>query len=300
MRSWILVAALWGGYAHASCNSITVAALPATSFDLKANPSPSLTFSVSKSGGNGCDYVITVDYGTSSSYSGRSIKSGLNALPVQIYQDASHTQVLKDVPDATGSSDSFTGRFGAGNRGPFTFTIYPKLGTVDPYGRFGSYSDTFKIKAYDGTALKSQAQSFSLNYVMDRKIDLSLVTTGGSFSETSTSQTMAFGTLTPGATKSFDLVLKYNAGYTVKLSSANDGKLKHETLADTVPYSLTLGGTPVSLAGSSGTPVTAKTGTGVSTSTGLTLATAVTIGAIGSVRAGSYSDLVQVTVVSSE
>src|SRR5690606_20724438 len=114
------------------------------------------------------------------------------------------------------------------------------------------------------------------------------------------SENMNFGTLTAGAAQSADLVIKYNAGYSVRMSSANEGRLKHASLSDTVPYTLQLGGLPVNLLGSNSSPVLVTSGTGVSPPNGHSFGLQATIGAIGSARAGSYSDVVTVTVATTE
>ena len=209
---------------------------------------------------------------------------------------------LKDLPDATTTNDVFSGSLSSSTK-TAAFTYFPQLGSVT-YNRFGTYSDTFTIKLYDGTLAGSHtlrnSKTVTFTYTMARKIDLSLVATGSAFSAGSTTQSMSFGNLIAGTSKSFDLILEYNAGYNVSLSSVNQGMLKHSTLADTVPYTFQVNGTGVSLVGSNTTPVSAVSGTGVSAVNGLVLPVSVTIGSLGSARAGSYTDVVTLTVATTE
>jgi spore coat protein U-like protein len=301
-RLLLLALATAPGTAFASCNTFTIDPLPNTSYSFNTGASPSLAFSIKRKGGNGCSYFVTADYGSASSFPARALRHGGNALPMNLYLNATHTSVWKDLPDATSSSEAFTGSMSGGTK-TAAFTYYPQLGAV-AYERYGGYSETFTLKLYDGTPSGTHSlrdsKTVTFHYTMARKIDLSLVPTGAAFNAGSTAQSLAFGTLAAGVSRACDLVLRYNAGYRVRVSSANQGKLKHASLADTVPYTFRLNGAAVSLAGSDLNPVTAATGTGVSPPAGLALPVSVTIGSLGSARAGSYSDVITVTVATTE
>ncbi|MGZ3710612.1 MAG: spore coat protein U domain-containing protein [Bdellovibrionota bacterium] len=298
---WLLLS----GIAQASCNNLRVN-LANSNFDLTSNSAPALSLTVQRAGSGGCDYFITFDYGASASYSDRKLfQSGGYTLPANIYRDSNHTQILKKVPDAATTSDVIMGNFPDGTNNPNSAiqTYYPTV-DISAYNRFGDYSDTFTARIYQYTGsfsgTSTDSDTVKLKYTMAKKIDLSLVATGAAFNAADTTENMAFGTLTAGAVRTFDIGVKYNAGYRVKVSSANQGMLKHSTLVDTVPYSLQVNSATVNLVGSNSTPVQVATGTGVSASNGLFLTSSVTIGALGSARAGTYTDTVTVTVATTE
>lgn len=289
----------WG-----ACKNLRVAVANAT-VDLTPNTAPSINLTVSRSGGNSCNYFVTIDYGAASSFGGRKlVQSGGYEIPVNIYRDSAHTQILKKVPDAGTASDVISGSFPQGsNPGSVTHTYYPMLGTL-AYNRFGTYSDTFTVAVYEYTGSYSgtptDTDTVKLQYTMAKKIDLSLMASGAPFNAADTVENMNFGVLSAGAVRGFDIGVKYNAGYRVRVSSLNEGRLKHASLSDTVPYTLAVNSAAVSLAGSNTTPVQVATGSGVSAANGTILTSSVTIGALGTARAGNYSDTVTITVSTTE
>jgi len=287
--------------AGAACGSLTLSNLANPTYSFNTSTTPSLNLTATKSHGS-CSYFYTISYGSSTSYTNRKISQGSYTIPVNFYSDAAHSKVVRDLPDVTGNNDVISGNLSGGSSSD-TLTYYPVMGASATYNRFGLYSDTYTISLYEGTTSSStfrNSKTVTFNYTMPKVIDLSLVASGGAFNIVDTSETLSFGTLVTGAARSFDIVLKYNAGYTVKLSSANQGHLKHATLADLVPYSISVNSVTANLVGSNITPVSVVSGTGVSASAGLSLPSTVTIGSLGTARAGNYSDVITVTVVSSE
>jgi hypothetical protein len=129
---------------------------------------------------------------------------------------------------------------------------------------------------------------------MNKRIDLSLVDSGAPFDIGSTIKNMNFGALSQGQQLNFDLVIKTNAGYRVRMESQNRGKLVYRT--SSVPYTLSLGGSTVSLDGE--TIVTQ--GSGVSGNSGHRLPGRITISALGNAQAGTYTDAVTIRVSTTE
>ncbi|MGE3260672.1 MAG: spore coat protein U domain-containing protein [Bacteriovoracia bacterium] len=300
----ILLLLILAKLSWAGCNNLRLT-LANSTVDLTPNTAPSLNLTVKRSGSGGCDYFITFGYGNASTYADRKLSQGSYSIPVNIYRDSNHTQILKKLPEAATVTDVIYGSFPSGTSNPNStvHTYYPQLGTV-AYNRFGEYSDTYTVSVYEYTGGLSgsleDSENLKLKYTMTKKIDLSLMATGAPFNVADTTETMNFGTLTAGAVRTFDIGVKYNAGYRVRLSSANQGRLKHASLTDTVPYTLQVNSSAVNLNGSNTTPIQVSTGTGVSPPNGLVLTSSVTIGALGSARAGTYSDTVTVTVVTTE
>jgi spore coat protein U-like protein len=287
------------------CNNLHISSYSQSTVNFNSDSDPAITVTVQRSGKKGCDFFLTFDYGPGGSASGRKLYQSSYSLPMNIYKDSAHTQVVKEIPDANTTAEAITGSFPDDTSTPSsqTITFYPQLGSVT-YNRFGYYSASFRGRLYEGTPSNHDSEEDHENltfiYNMAKKIDLSLVPTGASFNAADTAETLNFGTLSAGAQRSFDILVKYNAGYLVRLSSVNEGRLKHQSYSDTVPYTFAVNSTPVSLSGSDTFPAFVAWGWGVSPANGLVLSSSVTIGALGNVRAGSYSDTVTVTVQSIE
>lgn len=283
-----------------ACNAVDFT-LDTSSFNLNTNNNPALNINFERNNINhGCNYFAVINYGSASTYSARSLTNGSYNYPIQIYKDAGHTLIIKDLADATSSSDVIDGVFPEGSGSITNTQVYRP--SIDPttYTRFGSYSDTFTIRLYEGTLSSNvlrRTRTVTLTYTQPKKIDLSLVDTSAAFNIADTTQTLNFGNLTTGAVKAFDLILGYNAGYSLQLSSANNGKLKHASLPTTINYALTVNGANVNL--SSG-PASVSSNTGVSPAGGLRLPISATIGSIAGKDGGNYSDTITVSVTSIE
>lgn len=294
---------MWPNYARAACNNLRVNA-DNTTYSFNSGMSPALNLKVKRSSNGGCSWFMVVNNGTASSYSNRRLVNGANTIGLQIFTDAGNTKIWKDFPNVSSANDIIVGSFANGS-GSNTQNIpyYPVLNAVT-YERFGAYSDQISIKIYEGTYNGSNTlkdtEPVTLNYTMAKKVDLSLVDTGSPFNVSDTSQPMNFGTLTPGQQQSMDVMLKYNAGYNLKFSSLNNGNLKNTGNTNTVPYTMTVAGNPIGLAGSNATPVSVASGTGVSSTNGLRLAVVATIGSLGSASAGNYTDTITITVITTE
>ena len=305
MLSILLALVAQATNAQAACKDLAISSYSQSPVNFNTSTAPSVTVTVTRGSKKGCDFFLTFDYGDATSFSGRRLDQGSYTIPMDVYKDAARTKVIKKIPDVTSANDVITGTFPDDTTNPssLTVTFYPQLGSLS-YNRFGTYSETLVGRLYDGSPTGSSSledsRSLTFQYTMAKAIDLSLVSTGGAFNVNDTSETLAFGVLAAGQTKTFDIVLKYNAGYRVRVSSVNQGKLKHSSYADLVPYTLTVNSGTVNLSGSNTSPVQVATGTGVSGTNGLSLASSVVIGTVGNVRAGNYSDTVTVTVTTTE
>lgn len=67
-----------------------------------------------------------------------------------------------------------------------------------------------------------------------------------------------------------------------------------------VSYSMTVDGSPINLAGSSGNPVVVSSAAGVSTTGGLRIPVSATITSLGAQAAGTHNDTIAITVTSIE
>lgn len=291
---WLLLLPL---YAQAACDDLRVQNLQ--NVDFTNNPSPTEDFRVRQDGSGACQFFVTVDNGGASSSQNRRLyhDNHSDTVPVQICIDSSCTLVVKSIQEASSAADVISGSFSQGGDNDTTLYFRPRLSETD-YERYGTYEANFTMRLYSGTLTGSHSlhdtESFRLRYRMSKRIDLSLVNPGAPFDPGSTSKNMNFGTLSQGQQMNFDLVIKTNAGYRVRMESQNRGKLVNQT--SSVPYTLSLGGNTVSL----DSEVVVAQGGGVSGNGGYRLPGRITISALGNAQAGTYTDAVTIRVSTTE
>lgn len=238
--------------AAAACNGMQLELFP-NAIDLVGNSTPTITTRVKRQNKlKACDFFITVDYGTASTFSDRHLdrSGGSSTIPVQIFTNSSRTNVMKNLLDASTSSDVIGGNFPQ-NSGPdwIDLPFYVQLSTGG-YQQSGFYSQNFTVRVFAGNFNDYQqiaSSTLSLTYNMQKSIDLSIVSTGAAFNIYSTNHLMDFGFLTQGEVQTCDLIINYNAGYRLTVISLRQGRMKHTTLNDTIPYTLNLGGTDLNL-----------------------------------------------------
>lgn len=269
------------------------------SVSLSADNFPSVQIRVRRDDDDSnCNFFVVIENGGASSYLNRVLKSAGNDYPIQIYKDAGRSQIVKSLNEATSSSDVISGTFRGSNR---SAEVYYRP-YIDPntYRRFGQYSRNFVIKLYQGTLNNwklRDVDSVTISFNQSRKVDLSLVSTGAAFNPFSVSQSLNFGSLTEGASRSVDLVLGYNAGYKVSVSSSNAGRIRNDQKSTSIPYTLKLNGSSVTLQTS---PSVVLASSGVSPSGGQRIPIAVTIGNMSGAAAGTYTDTITFTVSSAD
>lgn len=299
---WFLLL-LFSQIAHAGCNNLKIENL--SNVDFQLNLTPTETFTVQRSGSPGCSFFLTLNNGAASAYSARSLFDNGNTIPLQVYSNISGTTIPKHFSEIGSNADVIIGTFPDGDINPKTisFDVFPRLGNID-YQTFGSYQDQLTMRLYqgtwNGTYSLEDTDSFELKYNVDKKIDLSIVNAGAAFDQSATNKTLNFGSLSTNQQMSFDLVVKYNAGYRVRVSSQNNGALKRISFSDTIPYTLNMNSNPVSLSGSSSNPVLVSQGGGVSPTGGLRFASTITIGNMGTPPTGTYQDAITITVSTTE
>lgn len=277
-----------------------------TTYSLNVNSTPTLGLTVKAvTAPGGCSFFLTFGYGAGSSPTSRALRQTGYDWPFNLYKDPALTYILRDLADASSNDHVVTGSFAqAPGLSQQVVNYRVSLDLTNMYRRFGLYSETIAISLYQGTLASNTfrvTKSVTLTYDAAKKIDLSLVGTGDPFNMSSVSRVMDFGAnMTTGQSEAVDLLVRFNAGYRVKLSSLRDGTMKHETQSNTVPYILRFDGSPVNLAGSSGNPVTVTTGTGIAPVGGTRFPIEAEVGALGAALAGQYEDEITVTVESAE
>lgn len=270
--------------------------------DFRQDPRPTMEFRVRAN--DDCQFFVTIDNGGAASYQTRVLRrsSGFGELPVSLCLDAACTRHWKQIPEATSSADVLTGSTNSASN-EVLMRYYPRLSSNE-YPPYGDYDGSFTMRLYEGSVEGSRSlratDSVRFTARVEKRIDLSLVSTGFPFDSSATSKTLDFGLLSAGKEMGFDVLLKFNAGYRLRLSSANNGVMKHASAENTLPYTLYLNNAPVSLRNSGGGGVEFSTGAGSSPPAGMRFPGRVQIGSISNARAGSFEDQLTLSVSTNE
>ncbi len=261
-------------------------------FSATAYPN-TINFTITKNvSGKSKTYSVMAGTSTTSGSYNRQMASGTSRLNYQLYTDGTMSYPLEAPTTATANNAiSGTSSAAVGTVIPLTFTFYVPPGQVVAAG---TYSDTVTFGIYTAynTANPMTSKSITITTVVAASAALSIVPSGSAFS-TSTSQTLAFGTLATGQSLGCDLLVKQDTTATVTFSSANGGVMKAIPTPDSnqIPYTFVANGTTLNLASAANVLLPA----GVSTS-GTRVPIRVTIGDISAAAAGNYQDQITVTV----
>lgn len=291
--------------AQTNCNGVYLKDVTGN-YSFNSGAAPALTFRVARGNSSACNYFVGFSTGWSLSYNPRGMYTWYQYYPYNIYVDSGRTRIIKEAGVSTSSSDFIVGSFPSGSPSLTSnlHTYYMKL-LPDPVGvDSGNYLDVVTMILYEGTPGGSyrtiQAWNLVHTYYVNANTHISLVDSGAPFNINDTSQTLQFGTLTPGASRGFDLIAVYNAGYRIYASSMNNGGLKHSNNSTIIPYSFKVGTQTKNLSGSASNPVLIAEGSGQSSSAGTRHAVNVSIGNFSQALAGSYADVITLTVESKE
>jgi hypothetical protein len=179
----------------------------------------------------------------------RQAVQGASHVEYQIYDSVARRTVLRDLPGAT-ASEVLRGAFAPGeDTKELSYVIVVPPEQVTPSG---FYLDRLKITLYQGTPdnfIEKDSRTVLFSIRVDPVTELSLGEPGAPFDPNAKSHRLDFGTLDKGKAKGFDLRVRSNAGYHATLESENGGVMKHidPRFTTTIPYTLQVGGAPVSL-----------------------------------------------------
>lgn len=153
----------------------------------------------------------------------------------------------------------FVSSFSSGTPTSKTFTYYPTTtawSTSNNY-QFGLHSDTLQIHVYESsfpplaspTLTAEATASVNYTYTVAKAAIVSLLNVGVAYSDPAvTTKILTYSNMAAGQYVSFDMVLIYNAGYSVKFNSTNRQKMKSGTFYFSSTYSITAVPTPPNLA----------------------------------------------------
>ena len=290
--------------ARPACDNMKISLVP-TNYNTNTTATVAFTVRVDAiTNDGGCDYFIAIGYGSSSSYNTRSVKFGSYSWPYQIAKDAGGTQIIKYAPDFSSCSDVLCDSFPTASGNNTKNSTYQFiLDSSNQWRKSGSYSDNYTLRLYKGTpssyTLEDQA-TMNVTFTAPKKTDIALVDSGASFNVADTTQTMNFGNMSAGTQRTSDLIVKYNAGCTLLASSQNNGSMKHTTQNQLIAYTMVINGFTINLAGTSGSPRSILSGSGVSPADGDVNPIVVTVGSVAGKSPGTYTDTITFTVQSNE
>lgn len=284
----------------APCEQMQLQVQP-SNVDLSNNPNTTATIIVkADTRDGGCDFFLTFDYGSASTFNNRKLDHGSFPWPMQISKNSTHTQVLKTFPDVSSNNDVLNDTLpGGSNDAQRSLTYWLQVDQTDIWRKAGNYTGNFTVRLYRGTFSNYtfiDSRQLSANYNAPKKADISVLPVGQPFSVTDTSETLNFGTFSSGDTKNADIRIKTNAGYSLYASSTNNGALKHLSLNSYVPYVAKFNGITLNLSGSAANPQLVKQENGDSPANGFLVPASITIGSTAGAQSGSYSDTITLTI----
>lgn len=253
-----------------------------------------ISITVQKTGAP-CDYFVTLSAGSSGNFD-RKLFSGSESIRYNIYRDSSLSQVIKDIPEAN-ANEVISGSFVNTGDETHSYTVLVKAVT-NSFQPTGMYHDNINLRifksAYSAAAPVARTVN-GIHVVYNQPVvqSLSLVDAGGAFQQGDTKQLVSFSPLREGARQTFDLLIRSNSNYLLKVESQNEGKLKHATLDRFVNYVLELGGRPIDLRATS---VMGRANSMLDPSAGDRYPMTVKIGATRGALAGRYNDYITFTV----
>jgi hypothetical protein len=268
-----------------------------------------VTIERTKSANSSCaNYFLAFTYGWSNNYNRRGVNlQNGRLIYYNLYKNANATNVLRGPNDITSNNDILYGT--AVKNVPQTLNYYFQLAPIDanepPYA--GTYFDNVQVQAYTGTYTNINAYEGLANlyiYINVSKFtSLSLVDSGGVYDSAQTSKTLDFGELSENEELGFDVRIVSNAGYILKVSSANNGILSRvggSGVRSQISYDFYSSGTKRTLTSSASTPVTIASATGRTASGGAQVPVRVVIKSVTDKDPGTYQDYVTLSVISND
>jgi spore coat protein U-like protein len=244
-------------------------------------------------------YFVTFSAGQSGNFAARAARSGVSALPYQLYDSMTSRNVLKDLTANPPVTNVLAGSFAASGTNWTTqnlsCTVHLPSGQLPPAG---TYTDAITMEVYVGTpsshGARQQRVTFTISITMSPSLDVALVATGAPFNAASTAFTFDFGILSTGGSRGADLVVRANSLSTISITSLNGGVMKNSDSGDdsAVPYELLVNGSAITLP--AGTPRPIASSAPATSFSGTRYGISTVIGSWGWATEGSYSDVLTV------
>lgn len=247
-------------------------------------------------------YRLFFGKGLANDYQRRAYAPNGASIKYNLHRMINQNGILKDFNDALNANERIEGR------APTKHTIYNEQFYVSTPGIMGqdfpasgNYTDIVNLSLYgynenSGLYNFEESSPFTITFIVPKRIQVSLIDEGSVFDAASTTKVMDFGNITQNQEKGADLRVLSNTPYEVKISSMNEGKLRHNS-GDTINYLLRINGTPMALGNSANTPVSIGSGN-MTTTAGERYNIRVQItGTTEDKKAGLYQDVITITAI---
>ena len=217
------------------------------------------------------------------------------------------TGILKGPADISSPDETFLGSISKNQTLPFTFYMsLAPFGSTPPAA--GTYYDGLNVQAYSGSYTGNNNyenyRDMFIYIVVPKFTSISLVDSGGVYDPARTLKTLDFGELSTGQKLDFDVRVVSNAGYSLKISSYNNGLLQlagRSGSASRIDYKFSANGSQIGLGASASSPVTIASGTGVTSAKGVKVPIRVVIGKVDSSKlSGIYQDYITLTTITTD
>ena len=155
----------------------------------------------------------------------------------------------------------------------------------------GVYTDTIVANLYktNFTGSPKDSESIIISITVEPSVNLSIVNVGAGYNASTTSYDMDFGSLSEGEFLEADAVARANITYNISIYSYNGSRMKHETVDEYVPYTLSVDNNSVDVT-TPMIPVNIITNAPMTPSTGTAHQIKVIIDSYGWVPSGDYED----------
>lgn len=247
--------------------------------------------------GDAADFFITLSSGQSGDVNNRkAVNSGVYTLNYRFETTAG--DIIQDLTVSPTYDHILTGSFPASS-GKQTLKVSFYL--VLPGGQFpaeGSFLDSVQITLYQGNLsswILRESSLLTMEFISRKRTELSIVPSGMSFDSTRTTLSLDWGIIEDNESRGFDFIVRSNAMASVTLKSRNGGSLNSPGSGDNIFYTLTVRGSPVDL--SSGQSVVIIPSLLPTSFTGEAFPVVITVGSMGMVTEGQYSDELTLSVI---
>lgn len=294
----------WLRYAIAIAGLCGLAAIPAracTSTTIASiTPIPNVVYDPFEGLARTTTYNVNIaNTGTTDCSVGIAISSPPPGAPRAFKNGTDEIRYVLEFPGGSVFQNSLTSPLGtlvvrAGQTRSVTLRVKINAGLIAPAG---TYSDVLTLRLYrTGTGPLVQVgtdRTATAGALVEARAQVNIAGTSGTFGVPFALNSIDFGTLTTGSTKSAIVQVRATAPVSISVTSQNTGKLKHKVLtADPgVPYTMQLDGAAVNLSGPSSLnrspPITLD---------GINYPMSLQIGDVTGRPAGNYQDTLTINV----
>ena len=288
--------------------NVTIGGFNPPSVDFTNTATETISFNVTHAAPTtDCIVLVVAEYGNASTWTDRFMQiTAVDTIDFNIHKQlpTAADNIIRDQADLTSTNQLiFPPIFSAGAGSTTNSVSYvAELGAIPPAATPGLYTEAIVLKLLAEPLPISQPvqnwdiiheRALSYNYYIAPAINVVIVNTGAAYDQFSKGYMMNFGELQSGESQAADVLIQTNVGYRLSVSSLNDGNMVNlNSPANTVGYSFTANGTPINLAGSSGSPVNISNDPNPHVGDGFRIPITTTVDALTNPLSGAYQDTI--------